>query len=609
MKKFELHWQILVALVIGVLFGIFFPPNYQITKETIRNIRKQNIPQNLISEMQEIKGEMYFSKSKFQNEIMEIISSYYREKVIQHVQFTQDKEGNWKISEAFFNTLREEADIPADLIRDLENIKTKTYKTKQKGLDDVKGLIKVKSNQFKAQIYRTANVVEYVGYKTWQLTDKSFEKIDRNNVPPEILAGLKNFNKTYDDIDDIEADLIERFGIDATKLYKDEIIPQVTKSNPVIYVSWMGDLFMRGLRMIIVPLILSSIISGVTNVGNAENLGRLGLKTILYYVLTSTFAIVTGLIIVNLISPGVNADLGLSQTIDDLEVTQHSFGDTLLNIVPTNVFRAFSEGDMLSIIFFAMVFGFFITRVNKKSSIFLTDFFNSAFDVMMKVTMFVIRFTPFGILGIVAKVVSENITKLSELMESMGLYMACVLIGLTIHAVIILPAILKFIAKADPWLHFKAMRSALLTAFSTSSSGATLSLTMESVENGSGVSNKITSFTLPLGSTINMDGTALYECVAAMFIAQAYGIDLTFLQQIIVVITSLLASVGAASIPMAGLVMISIVLSAIGLPLEGLGLILAVDRILDMFRTAINVWSDSCGAVTIAKSEGEELKV
>jgi len=187
--------------------------------------------------------------------------------------------------------------------------------------------------------------------------------------------------------------------------------------------------------------------------------------------------------------------------------------------------------------------------------------------------------------------------------------MITVMIALTLHAFVTLPLILKFIGKSDPLLHFKAMRTPLLTAFSTSSSSATLPLTMEAVEMNSGVSNKISSFTLPLGATVNMDGTALYECVAAMFIAQAYGVELGFLQQVIVVITALLASIGAAGIPMAGLVMITIILSAVGLPLEGVGLILAVDRILDMMRTTVNVWSDSCGATVIAKSEGETLKV
>jgi len=376
----------------------------------------------------------------------------------------------------------------------------------------------------------------------------------------------------------------------------------------ITWVSWMGDLFLRGLKMVIIPLILSSIISGMTNIGKAGNLGRLGIKTLGYYVMTSTFAILTGLILVNIFEPGVGADLGLSKDVEGLGIARESFGQTLINIIPSNIFKAFVENQMLSVIFFAILFGFFITQTASKHRQVMTDFFDSVFEVMMKITLFIIRFAPLGIFGIVAKVVSEQ-DDLLNLGGSMGVYMLVVMLALAIHAVITLPLLTRLFGKAKPLKHFKNLTTPLLTAFSTSSSSATLPLTMQAVESKSGVSNKITSFTLPLGATINMDGTALYECVAAMFIAQAYGIELSFAQQAIVVATALLASIGAAGIPMAGLVMISVVLSAIGLPLEGVGLILAVDRILDMFRTSVNVWSDSCGAVIIAKSEGEKLKV
>lgn len=378
--------------------------------------------------------------------------------------------------------------------------------------------------------------------------------------------------------------------------------------NYVEYVSWMGDLFLRALKMIIVPLILSSIISGVTNIGNAENLGKLGIKTLTYYLSTSLLAILIGLFLVNIFQPGIGADLGLSKQVEELGIAKESFGDTLINIIPVNIFESFLEGDMLSIIFFAILFGFFITQIKESYRVNLTNFFDAFFEVMMKITMFIIKFAPLGIFGIVAVTISQQ-NDLLQLVQSMGLYMITVLLGLAFHSMVTLPLILKFFAKVDPWLHVKAMTTPLLTAFSTSSSNATLPLTIDAVENNSGVSNKITSFTLPLGATVNMDGTALYECVAAIFIAQAYGVELTFVQQIIVVITALLASIGAAGIPMAGLVTITIILSAVGLPLEGVGLILSVDRILDMCRTVVNVWSDSCGAVTIAKTEGEELKV
>ena len=379
----------------------------------------------------------------------------------------------------------------------------------------------------------------------------------------------------------------------------------------VKYITWIGDLFLRALKMIIVPLILTSIISGVANIGGASNLGKLGLKTLTYYLVTSLFAILIGLTMVNLIRPGVGADLGFQKNVQEIGGSS-DLGNILLRLVPTNIFDALARSDMLAIIFFSILFGYFITKINDNYKNLLINTVNAGFEVMMKLTSFIIKFAPIGIFGIVAGVVAEQAGDKSALLgivQRLGLYMSTVLLGLIIHAFITLPLILRLYGKVNPWLHFKAMTTPLLTAFSTSSSSATLPLTLEAVEDEVGVSNKITSFVLPLGATVNMDGTALYEFVAAIFIAQAYGIHLGFVQQFVVVFTALLASIGAAGIPMAGLVMITVVLSSVGLPLEGVGLILAVDRILDMCRTTVNVWSDSCGAAVIAKSEGEILKV
>lgn len=378
------------------------------------------------------------------------------------------------------------------------------------------------------------------------------------------------------------------------------------------YVKWLGDLFLRALKMIIVPLVFSSIVSGVVNLGSSSSLGRLGAKTMTYYITTSLAAILTGLILVDLIRPGVGADLGFRMEVHDLTSTTGSLSDIILRIVPTNLFEVFVKGDMLAIIFFALLFGFFIPRVSEKYSMPLISFFNSIFEVMMKLTSFIIKFAPIGILGIVTGIVADQASdkaKLVSMLEHLGVYMLTVLSGLAIHMFITLPLLLKILGRVRPFLHFKALSLPLITAFSTSSSSATLPLTIEAVENNVGVSNKISSLVLPLGATINMDGTALYECVAAMFIAQAYGIELSFIQQMIVVVTALLASIGAAGIPMAGLVMMSIVLTSVGLPLEGVGLILAIDRPLDMCRTTVNVFSDTCGAAIIAKTEGEILKV
>jgi Na+/H+-dicarboxylate symporter len=376
----------------------------------------------------------------------------------------------------------------------------------------------------------------------------------------------------------------------------------------VHWIEWIGEVFLRGLKMIIIPIILTSIISAITNIGSAGNIGRLGLKTIIYYITTSIIAILTGLILVNLIRPGTGADLGLINNIEGLVLVEKSLGQTFIEMIPVNIFKAIVEGKMLSIILFAFLFGFVITQINNKHKEMLTDFFNASFEAMMKLTMIIIKLAPLGIFGIIAGVVAQTENP-AALAFSMGEYMITVIAGLSIHCLITLPLIQLFLAKVNPLKHFQAVSTPLLTAFSTSSTMATLPLTLEAVEHNDGVSRKITGFTLPLGATVNMDGTALYECVAAVFIAQAYGLDLSLIQQALVVITALLASIGAAGVPMAGMVMITIILSAIGLPLEAIGLIISVDRILDMFRTATNVWSDTTGALVVARTEGEAFNV
>ena len=377
-------------------------------------------------------------------------------------------------------------------------------------------------------------------------------------------------------------------------------LPQVA-----IQISPLGDVFLSGLKMLIIPLVFTSIISGISSI-HPKELGRVGFKTMLYYVSTTTLAILVGLFLVNLVKPGVGLSLAVAEDVSQVAHAAQSFGSTLVNIVPDNIFKALVNADMLSIIFFAVLFGVFLGQVQQehKQAVLLVN--DGIFEVMLKMVNFVLKFTPIGVLALVASEVAEQ-KDLVTLATGLGAYFLVVVLGLLLHAFVVLPLILKFVAKTSFIAHFKAMTTPLLTAFSTSSSGATLPLTMETVEFKSGVSNRITSFTLPLGATVNMDGTALYECVAAMFIAQVYGIELTIMQQVLVVITALLASIGAAAIPMAGLVMITVVLSAIGLPLEAVGLIIAVDRPLDMVRTAVNVWSDSCGALVIARSEGEVL--
>ena len=370
---------------------------------------------------------------------------------------------------------------------------------------------------------------------------------------------------------------------------------------------WIGDLFMKLLRMIIVPLVLTSIISGVASVGGGKAIGRLFSKTMGYYVLSSFLAAMVGLLMVNLIRPGVGANMvdATSMELPELE-TAGSPVELLLDIVPENFIQAAASADMLAIIFFCIVFGAAITTLPDKTRVILTDIFDALFHTMMALTSGIIKFLPIGVFALITKMVG---TTGFEAFRPLALYAVKIFSGVTLHLFVTLPLLLILLGRISPRIHFANMREALLIAFSTSSSGATLPVTMKVVEEKVGVSNKVTSFVLPMGATVNMDGTAVFECAGALFIAQALGFDLTLMQQAIVVMTALLASIGAAAVPSAGLVIIFIVLEAIDLRGPAVNVIvgsmLAIDRPLDMYRTAVNVFSDSCGAAIIARSEGE----
>jgi len=377
---------------------------------------------------------------------------------------------------------------------------------------------------------------------------------------------------------------------------------------------FIGTIFLNALKMLIVPLIASSIIVGIAGIGGEHSVGRLGGKTILYYMATSLIAILIGLAIVNLTTPGIidghpaKDMIGLSGDVGDIKakVEGKSGGDVaqvFLRMVPTNIVYAAANGQMLGLIFFSLLFGFFMTKIEHPGAETIYNFWNAVYNVMMLITDWVMKFAPIGVFALVAKVVASTGY---DAFKPLAIFFVSVLIALGIHMFVVLPALLKLVGRVNPLRHFRAMAPALLTAFSTSSSSATLPITLDCVEKNAGVSNRTSSFVLPLGATINMDGTALYECVAAMFIAQAYGIDMGFAAQFTIVMVALLTSIGVAGIPSASLVAISIILTTVGLPVEGIGLILAVDRVLDMCRTSVNVFSDSCGAVIIAKSEGEQ---
>lgn len=380
---------------------------------------------------------------------------------------------------------------------------------------------------------------------------------------------------------------------------------------------FIGTLFLNALKMIIVPLVLSSIICGISNIGASENLGRLGSKTIGFYLLSSLLAIIIGLIFVNILAPGIvdgkpagemlnlSTDTEVASQLERVEGRSASdITDVFLRMVPANIVKAAAEGQMLGLIFFGMLFGYFMSQLAGQQKQTLENFWQGVFNTMMAITMFVMKFAPIGVFGLVAKTITA--TGFSAF-QPLLVFFITVLLALFFHAFITMALLLKTVGKINPLSHYATMAPAMLTAFSTASSSGTLPITMECVEKKACVSNQTTSFVLPLGATINMDGTALYECVAAMFIAQAYGLDLTITTQFTIVLVALLTSIGVAGIPAASLVAITVILGVIGLPLEGIAMLLVTDRLLDMARTAVNVFSDSCCAVIVAKTEGEKI--
>ena len=377
-----------------------------------------------------------------------------------------------------------------------------------------------------------------------------------------------------------------------------------------ILIVLLGDIFVRLLKMIIVPLIFTSIIIGISSIKDQSKIGRLGLKTFIYYMCTSLFAILIGLTLANVIQPGVGA-----VTIDQVGAydtsklsTSNSILDILKRMIPTNPIGALAKGDILGVIFFALFFGVMMNFSPSDSRSTIKKIIKSIYDIILKMTQVIIKCAPLGVFGLMTKTVSN--TGLS-IFKELGMYALTIGLGLSIHLFIVLPLIIFVFVRVNPIIHFKSMATAMVTAFSTSSSSATLPVTMKCVNENVKASNETTSFVLPMGATINMDGTALYECAGVLFIAQALGIQLDASQQFIVVITALLASVGAAGIPSAGLVMLFIVTDAVGLKSDAVALwvgsMLAIDRPLDMFRTMVNITSDSVGAAVIAKSEGEKL--
>jgi Na+/H+-dicarboxylate symporter len=390
----------------------------------------------------------------------------------------------------------------------------------------------------------------------------------------------------------------------------------------VSFCQFIGKLFMNALKMVIVPLIVASIIAGVMHLGAEKGVGRMGFKTFLYYTFSGAAAVIVGLLMVNLIQPGdidpetaaamlgtaaeTSVEQGLMSKVEGR--SSSDLFEIFLRMFPSNIVdAATNNGQLLGVITFSILFGAFIGKLPAAQAETQQKFWMSAQEVMLKLTEFIIRFAAIGVFGLVVPVIFE--THIGDLFGTLAWFFITVLLALIIHFAVNLALVLKFVAKVKPLTHYKEMAPVLLTAFSTASSSATLPLTIDTVEDHAGVSKKTCSFTLPLGATVNMDGTALYECVVVIFIAQLYASTgqaaLGLGDQLLVVFLALTTSIGVAGIPAASLVAIAVILPAVGLPVEAIGVVWLTDRILDMCRTSVNVFSDTVGAVTIAASEGE----
>lgn len=370
-----------------------------------------------------------------------------------------------------------------------------------------------------------------------------------------------------------------------------------------------GTIFLNSLTLIVVPIVSSSIITGIARIGNEKSFGRLGGKMFTFFLGTSLLAILIGLLCVNILAPGYSQMSSAIQTLgtplSDIlaKGESHSIFNFLLQIIPPNIVEIFSSGHMLGLIFFSFLFGYALSQIDAEPSVILQSFWQGIFQTMIKITHIILKFLPYGVFCLVGKVFA--ITGFHSL-QSLALFFVTTIVGFLIYMLIGLPVLLKLIGRVSPIRHFKAMYPALMTGFSTSSSSATLPITIECVEKRALVSNRICSLVIPLGTSINMAGSALYACIATVFVAQCYNIPLTFSTQFLIVFMSLITSLGIAGIPSGSLISIIVILKTIGLPPEGIGLFIAVDRLLDMCRTVVNISSDSTCAVLVARSEGED---
>ena len=362
---------------------------------------------------------------------------------------------------------------------------------------------------------------------------------------------------------------------------------------------FLGQVFLRGIMMLVVPLVFVSLVNGAANMGDVKKLGRVGSKTIVFYMSTTAVAIIISLVLGVFFKPGVGLDMGAIQTVDVTINPKVPLVQVLYEMIPNNVVGAMASGNMLQIIVFALFTGIGLSLLGEKGQ-YLASFFQKLNDLIMKLVEIVMLFAPIGVFGLIARTFATlGYTAILPLMKYVGL----VYLALLIHATVVYGSLFKVFANLSLRKFYKKFSPAMFVAFSTASSGATIPFSLDICEKKLGISKDISSFTIPLGATINMDGTAMMQGIASLFIAQAYGIEMTLPMMLTIVLTATLASIGTAGVPGAGAIMLSMVLQSVGLPLEGLGLIMGIDRLVDMGRTSINVTGDAVCTSIIAKSE------
>ncbi len=477
-------------------------------------------------------------------------------------------------------------------------------------------IFSINPNKLKIEISKNNKETNKI-IENWQFvyfknkSDSIISKFGNN----EQLKIIGNFKK----ISEIERKNleVEAYNFDNKLIFSESNLLAISKERTIaVMIKPIGDIFIRLLSFLAIPMVLATLIVGAASLEDIKKLGRIGTKTFAFYMLTTMIAIIIGLMVANIIQPGNLIDasskerlLSTFQSETAERITKNveiDIVDFVVNIVPKNPFAAIAEGNMLQIVFFAVIFGIMLTFIPREKSLHIINFFDGISDTMIKLVEYVMKLAPFGVFALISATVADfgfNI------LTTLIWYIFTVVLGLFLQTIIVYPFILKFFGKMSPIEFFKAMRTAIAIAFSTSSSAATLPVTMSCVENNLKIPKKIAGFVLPLGATINMDGTALYQGVATIFIAQVYGIDLGLTGQLTVILTAVLASIGTAPVPGVGIIMLVMILQSVHIPAEGIALIIGVDRILDMLRTIPNVCGDASIAVAINAGENKKLAI